>query len=213
VKERPVGERLRRHLAEPVVKGGEAAGERRGDRNLCRRVPGHDLRVLVVPRLAAHLGGERADVVGDEAVHRRTLARVWRRVVGHDHLPGQEAPVGRRVDTPEQLGVDVRVLLARVRARRVHGRRDAVLHDTAAVTAVSRPVRDRVAEVLPGDALERRHLARLVQPAEQVVEGSVLEHDHDYVIESVSAVRTGHGSSFHQRLKRGLGRRIGTADH
>ena len=98
VKERPVGERLRRHVREPVVERRKAARERREHRHLLGRVAGHDLAVLVIGRLPAHLGGERADVVGHEPVHRGHLIGVGRRVVGRDHLLGRHAAVAGRVD-------------------------------------------------------------------------------------------------------------------
>jgi len=86
------------------------------------------------------------------------------------------------VDDPVELGVDVLMFLAWIRARRVHVRCDAVGHDRAARALVGHPGRDGIAEVLPGHALEERHLARLVESAEQVVERAVLEHqDHDVV--------------------------------
>ena len=75
VEERAVGERLRGHLREPVVEGREPARQRGEDWHLLGRVAGHDLAVLVIGRLAAHLGGERADVVGHEPVHRRAPGR------------------------------------------------------------------------------------------------------------------------------------------
>jgi hypothetical protein len=105
----------------------------------------------------------------------------WR-VVRCGHLLGEKAAVGQRVDDPVELGVDVLVLLARVRARRVHVRCNAVGHNGAARALVGGPFRDGVTKVLPDHALEGRHLARLVEPTEQVVERAVLEHqDHDVI--------------------------------
>ena len=73
------------HLAEPVVEHPEPAGQPVEHRDLLGGEPGHDLRVLLVGGLAAQLGGEGADVVGDEAVHRRRLTR-RRRVVRRGDL-------------------------------------------------------------------------------------------------------------------------------
>jgi hypothetical protein len=70
VKERTVSKGLRRHVGEPVVEGRETAGKRGQDRHLLGCVAGHDLAVLVKGRLPTHLGGERADVVGHEAIIR-----------------------------------------------------------------------------------------------------------------------------------------------
>ena len=178
----------------PVVEGGEPSGDRRDDRHLLGGVAGHDLRVLLIAGLAAHLGGERADVVGDEPVHRRRRVRIARRVERRGHLLGQDAPVAGRVDHTEQLGVDVGELLARIRVRRVHVLRDPVRHELA-VRAVLGPRRDRVGQLLADHALEGGHLTRLIQPAKQVVEGPVLEHHRDDMIERVPAVRRGHGGT------------------
>jgi hypothetical protein len=194
VKERAVGERLRRHLREPVIEGRKAASERREHRHLLGRVAGHDLAVLVIGRLAAHLRGERGDVVGHEPIHRRHLVGVGRRVEGRDHLLGRHAAVARRIDLAEQLRVDVRELLARIGIRGVHVLRDAVGHD-AAVRAVLSPLRDRVAQLLADHALEGLDLARLIQPAEEVVERAVLEHHHDHVVKAVLTLRCGHSRS------------------
>src|ERR1700683_4710449 len=111
-------------------------------------------------------------------------------------VTGRDPGFARRVDQPEQLGVDVLVLLAGVRARRVHARSHPVRHGRPA-GSVGGPVRDGVAELAAGHALERGHLARLVKAAEQVVERAVLKHDRDDVIERV--IPTG---SFHRRAFR-----------
>lgn len=110
VVEGPVRERLRGHVAVPVVEGGESPGDRRDDRHLLGGVPGHDLRVFLIGGLAAHLRGEHADVIRDEPVHRRRCVRVARRVRS-GHLLGHDSPVTGRVDDAEQLGVDVREFL------------------------------------------------------------------------------------------------------
>ena len=59
VKERTVGEGLRRHAGEPVVEGRETSGERGENRHLRGCVAGHDLAVLVKGRLPTDHGGER----------------------------------------------------------------------------------------------------------------------------------------------------------
>jgi hypothetical protein len=191
VKERTVGERLRRHVREPVVECREPASERRKDRHLLGGVAGHDLAVLVVGRLAAHLGRERADVVSHEPVHRGHGIGIRRRVVRRDHLLARHAAVAGRIDAAEQLRVDVRVLLARIGPRGVHVLGHAVGHD-ASVRAVLGPLRDRVAEVLADDPLEGLHLARLIRAAEQMIERAILEHDHHDVVKGVLALRCRH---------------------
>jgi hypothetical protein len=55
--------------------------------------------------------------------------------------------------------------------------------------AASRPLRDRVRKVLADHALERGNLARFVQLAKQVVERTVLEHDHDDVVKRILMFR------------------------
>jgi hypothetical protein len=72
------------------------------------------------------------------------------------------------VKDSEELSVDVGQLLTRIGPRGVHRGRDAVRHFLP-VCAVLRPRRDRVAQLLAGDALERVHLTGLIQPAEKVV--------------------------------------------
>ena len=177
--ERTVHERLRGHLAEPVIEDAEALGHPAQHRHLLGRVAGHDLGVLLVGRLAADLAGEGADVVGDEAVHRRLGPRrrdVPRR--GHG-LADLEAVV--LVERVVELGVGVEVLLARVRVRRVHVVGDRVGHDLA-LGAVLGPLGDRVAEVLADHALERLAVLGSVQVTEEVVERAVLEQDQDDMV-------------------------------
>ena len=188
VEERPVRERARRHLAEPVVERREPPSEARHDRHLLGRVARHDRRVLVVGGLAAEFRREGADVVGDEAVHCGLAVRVVGRV--ERLLRVQHRPVGV-VEDPEQLGVDVGELLSRIRPRRVHRGRHPVRHHLA-LRAVLSPRRDRVAQLLADHALERGHLARLVQATEQVVEGTVLEHHHNHMIKRVVPALTHH---------------------
>ncbi len=151
--ERAVGHGLRRDLAEPVVEHAEPAGDLREHGHLLWGVAGHDLRVLVVGRLAAHLGREEADVVGDEAVHGGGLA--GRRRVERRHHLGRVLETVGLVEHVEQLGVRVLVLLARVGVRRVHPGRHAV-GDHLALGTVLRPLGDRVAQVLADHALEGR---------------------------------------------------------
>ena len=201
MEERPVGERLRRHLAEPVVERREAAGQRGGDRHLPSRVARHDLRVLVEDGRPAHLGHERADVIGDEPVHGRRLTRIgWRVIRGH-YVLGQHPPVGWRVDQPEQLGVDVLVLLPGVGRRDVHARRGPVRYQLRGCPGhrVRGPFRDRVGQAQSRHAREGRYLTRLVQAAEEVVERAVLEHDHDHVIDGVAPVRPRLGKTIRAR--------------
>jgi hypothetical protein len=54
------------------------------------------------------------------------------------------------------------------------------------------PVRDRVAQLLAGHALEGGYLPGLVQPTQQVVERAVLEHDHNHMIKRVVPALTLH---------------------
>ena len=152
------------------------------------RVALHDLRVLVVGRLAAHLAGEEGDVVGHEAVHRRrrTLGRsVVRR---RDVVPAGEAVV--LVEDPEQLGVGVEVLLAGVGVGRIHVVAHVRRDPAAAVRRlVLRPLRHRIAQLPAEHPLERLAVARPVQVAQEVVQGAVLEEDDDDVIHGVGTVR------------------------
>jgi hypothetical protein len=112
-------------------------------------------------------------------------------VVWSGHLLGQRAAVGGRVDDAEQLRVDVLVLLARVRVGRVHVLRHPVRH-VPLVGTVLRPLRDRVGELFAEDPLEGLDLPRLVQAPQKVVEGTVLEHDHDDVVERAIPVSSVH---------------------
>jgi hypothetical protein len=84
----------------------------RGDRYLRRRMARHDLGVLIGGGRPAHLGGEGADVVGDEPVHGGPLTLVFRRVIGGGDVLERHPAVGGRIDEAEELGVDVRILLA-----------------------------------------------------------------------------------------------------
>ena len=95
------------------------------------------------------------------------------------------------VEDPEQLGVDVRILLARIRVRRVHVAGDAVV-DHLLVQGLPRQRRDRVRELLADNALERCHLTRFVQTAEQIVERPILEHQHNDMVDRGARVVSGH---------------------
>jgi hypothetical protein len=106
--------RARRHLAEPMVEGGEPSGQTGHDRHLIRGVSGHELRVLVIGRLAGELGDERADVVGKKPVHGGLLSWVLRRVEGVLRL---KDPAVALIEDPEQPGVDVRELLTGIGPR------------------------------------------------------------------------------------------------
>jgi hypothetical protein len=66
----------------------------------------------------------------------------------------------------------VRILLAGVGVRRIHRLCDAVRNGLA-ISAVFRPWRNRVAQVLAEYALERLDFARLLQASEQIVERAV----------------------------------------
>ena len=184
--EGPVGHRLGGHLAEPVVEHAERAGQRAEDRDLLGRVARHDLLVFLVGRLSSELHGQEADVVGDEAVHRRPLALGWS-VVRRHHLGGVLESV-RLVEDVEQLGVRVLVLLPRVGVGSVHVGGDPVGHRSP-LGAVLGPRRDRVAQVLADDPLERGHLPGLIKAPEQVVERAVLEEDEHHMIHCVRGVR------------------------
>jgi hypothetical protein len=135
------------------------------------------------------LSGQRAYVVGDEAVHRRQLAWFWS-VVGRGDLLAELEPVLLAEDV-EQLGVGVRVFLPGVGAGAVHVAGHRVRHHLA-VGAVLGPLRDRVGEVLAGHAVEGLAVSRPVQAAEHVIKRPVLEHHHDHVIERVLPALTCH---------------------
>jgi hypothetical protein len=92
------------------------------------------------------------------------------------------------IDRAEQLRVGVIPLLTRVRIRGIQVGTDAVGHHLAA-SAVLRPSGDRVAQLLPDDALEGLTVPRPVQAAQHVVQGPVLKQHHHHMIE-----RTGAGS-------------------
>ena len=147
-----------------------------------RGEPGHDLRVLLVSGLAAHLGSEAADVVGDVAVHRRHLPR-RRGVVRRGDLRAELEPVLLVLDA-EQLGVGVRVLLAGVGIGAVHVGGYRVRHHLAVGTVFS-PFRDRVGQVLAEHAVEGLAVTRPVQAAKHIIERPVLEQHHDQMIQRV----------------------------
>jgi hypothetical protein len=83
---------------------------------------------------------------------------------------------------PNRSVIDVRVFLARVRVRRVHIRRYAVGHELAGGSILG-PLGDRILEILANHTFKRLDLARLVEPPQQMIEGAVLEHDYDDMIE------------------------------
>ena len=66
-----------------------------------------------------------------------------------------------------------------IRVRGVHVRRHAIRHLPTA-RAVFGPRRDRVAQFLADHTLKARHLARLIQPPQQVAERPVLEQDLEW---------------------------------
>ena len=183
--ERSVHERLRGHLAKPVVKHAEALREAAHDRHLLRRVAGHDLCVLLVGRLPAHLRREDADVVGHEAVHARHGAGRWR-VPGHaDSLADLETVL--LFEAAEQLDIGVEVLLARVGVRSIHIRRDRI-RDRLSLGAVLGPPRDRVAQTLPDHALENLALPRPIKMPQEVVQRPVLEQHHNHMVHRVRTI-------------------------
>src|SRR6185312_17096755 len=51
---------------------------------------------------------------------------------------------------------------------------------------------DWVGEAAAHHALEGRDLARRIEIAEHIVEGTVLEHDHDDMVQATLRVRSGH---------------------
>ena len=185
--ERPVGQGLRRDLAEPVVEHPEAPGQRAEHRDLIRGEARHDLAVLLVRGLPAELDGEEADVVGDEPVHRRLLA-LRRCVVGRHHVDGILEAVGI-VQHVEQLGVGVGILLPGVRVRHVHAAGDPVRHDAAGCPVLG-PGRHGIAEVLPDHPLEGVDFARRVETPEQIVERPVLEQHEHHVVHRVPSCRS-----------------------
>ncbi len=202
--ERAVHERLRGDLGEPVVEHAEGPGDPVEHRHLLGRVAGHDLRVLLIGGLAADLAGERADVVGDEALHARLGA--CRRDVprGRDGLADLEAVV--LFEDVVELRVRVVVLLARVGVRGVHIGRDGV-GDRLALGAVLGPLRDRVGEVLADHALEALPVLGPVQVAEHVVEGAVLKQDEDDMVHRVRAIMAHRASPLLVCVGSGLGGR------
>ena len=107
--------------------------------------------VLLVGGLATHLGGEGADVVGDEAVHGRRLTGLRGVPRGGDVLAQLEAVLFAQ-DVVE-LGVGVGVLLARVGVGAVHVGGHRVGHHLALGTVLG-PLGDRVRQVLADHSLE-----------------------------------------------------------
>jgi hypothetical protein len=190
-----------------VVVDRELARERREHRQHLGRERAHDLPHLVGLRLAAAVvGAPLVDVVLQESAHGGGQVRGWgveRRLEIGDAV----MRVRGRVDRAEQLGVDERVLLARVGIGAAHhlvGRPAVGVRRD--LEAVDRPIRQILArdpvEVLTG---RHRHRAVGVEVAQQVVERPVLEHDDHEVVEpgAVGAVRDArHGRA--QRCGRGM---------
>src|ERR1700722_7498477 len=98
MEKRAIGKRLRRNLAEPMVECRKSSCECRYNRHLFGGIATHYLLVLVVGGLSAHLGGKRADVVGDETVHCRARVGAGRRIIRSAHLFQRNAPVGGWID-------------------------------------------------------------------------------------------------------------------
>lgn len=177
---------------------------------------------LVERRLGAAVQPtEVDDVVGEEARHRRRRP-VPGGVVRRGDLVVEQVCVRRRVDRAEQLRVDVRVLLARVRIGQAH---DPVGVSPVDVRVDDGAVRGRVAvrpERQPLERLAVREGVLRVQIAEQIVEGAVLAHHHDDVVEARCAaraqpgVRIGHGREPASAARRHAGadrRTARAADH
>ncbi len=194
--ERAVHERLGRDLAEPVIEHAKRPRDPVEHRHLRGRVAGHDLRVLLIRRLAADFAGERVDVVGHEPVHGR-LGSGRRNIPRRGHrLADLEAVV--LVQRVVELGVGVEVLLTGVRVRRVHVRRDRV-RDGLALSAVLGPVGNRVAEVLADHALERLVVLRPVQVTQQVVERPVLEQHQHHMVHAMTSINSQRDPSLRSR--------------
>ena len=173
--ERAVAERLRRDGGEPVVADAVVVCEARRDGERRGREAVHDDARVRDVRLRG--------VVVDEALHRGRLRRIGR------HL----AERGRGAHVVE-LAVNVLVRLAGVRVR--------VCEDEA-LPDVDGSVGAGVREVLAVDTLEvcgrllvkgRRVVVGVVEPAEYVVERTVLKHQHDDVLYFAQLVlrRCGH---------------------
>ncbi len=92
--------------------------------------------------------------------------------------------VVRRVDRVEQLGIDVGVELAGVGVRFTH---DVICGAEVHVGVDDRAVGRGVAVRALGEAVELlapRFVPLRVEPAKEVVEGAILEHDDHEVIEA-----------------------------
>ena len=120
-----------------------------------------------------HLHGRR------RRLHLRPISRCAGRLQGEHRrdAAGAGVPVGERV--------------AGIGPGRVHVRGHPV-GDDPLVGPVLRPFGDRIDEVPAQHPFERRDLAGLVQAAQKVVEGAVLEHEHDHVVDGVFHGLAGH---------------------
>ena len=165
VHERAVAERLGRDRGEPVVADRVAVGEtvQHGERG--RRVAVHDDARIGVDRCDRVLGvvvGDDCGVVVHEPLHPRHVGPVR-----HRGIRGVEE---RRVDVLEQLArVGVRVVEHRLLPR-------------ARGAAAGDGIRQHLARE-PVERLAARHAPRVVQPPDDVVEGPVLHHQHDDVVD------------------------------
>ena len=178
-----------------MVEDTEVACKATQHRNVLRQVARHDLRVLLEGGLPIHLGNERADVVGDEAIHCRLGVRS-RCIPRRRHVATHLAPVVI-IKGVEQLHIGMEVLLAGVRIRRVHVSGGVIPHDTAAVRGlVLGPCRDGIREILADDTFEDLAVCRAVEVAEHVVERAVLEQDQDDVVHGMCVGVIGHDFPF-----------------
>lgn len=141
---------LRGDGAEPVVANRELAGQGREVGQQAGRKAVHDLAILAGRGIAPHDLPEVADVVEQEAVHRRQVGQRIGQVVGRRHRLGGDAVVRLRDDLPEQLRVDMLPFFARI------GDRERVrLRGAHRDRSATHRRRERVRQVLEGHALER----------------------------------------------------------
>ncbi len=184
MEEGAVAEGLGGHSRVPMVEHGELGGEGGEHREHLRRERAHDVPRFVQARLLpVAQSAEVDDVVLEETGHRRLLA-VGGGVEGRGHLVDEQVGVGLRIDRAEDLRVDVRVLLTRVRIGEAH---NAVRVAPVDVRLHHRAVRGGVAvgaECETFEGLARRQRLGRVEVAEEVVKGAVLAHHYDHVIEA-----------------------------